>query len=239
MKFNILLETNDYIVLNKQAGILTLPDRYSKIIPNYRDILKEYYENIFVVHRLDVGTSGCLLFAKNTDYHRNISIQFTEHSIQKHYTAILEGDMKDDITIDIPLLSNANKRGKVICSSRGKESITHIKILERFGIATLVDAKLDTGRLHQLRAHTRAIGYPLLVDEMYGNRNKYFVSELKRGRYKLKKGETELPIISRPTLHAFKLSFVDQSGENISVEAPLPKDMKAVINLLRKNYGCF
>lgn len=234
MKLDILLETDNYIVINKQAGILTLPDRYSKTILNYKDILKNHYGEIFVVHRLDIGTSGCLMFAKNSNFHRYINIQFTEHNIEKYYIAILDGDLKEDITIDIPLLSNPNKNGGVICSARGKESITNIKILERYGIATLVEAKLETGRLHQLRAHCKAIGYPLLVDEMYGRRSEYFVSELKRRCYNLKKGERELPIIARPTMHAVKLSYVDSNGANIVVEAPLQKDMKALINLLNK-----
>ena len=138
--------------------------------------------------------------------------------------------------VDIPLLTSSNKSGGVVCSARGKESKTHIKILERYGTATLIEAKLETGRLHQLRAHCRAIGYPLLVDEIYGNRKEYFVSELKKRRYNLKKGETERPIISRPTMHAVKLSFLDLLEKEISVEAPLPKDLKALINLLEK-YG--
>ena len=234
MKFETLLETNDYIIINKQAGILTLPDRYSKKAPNYKDILKSIYKDNFVVHRLDIGTSGCLMFAKNADFHRHINIQFTDHCVKKNYLAILEGDLKEDITIDIPLLVNPNKSGGVICSARGKESITHIKILERYGIATLIDANLVTGRLHQLRSHCRAIGYPLLVDEIYGNRVEYFVSELKKGRYNLKKGEKELPIISRPTMHSIKLSFIDLFGTEIIADAPPPKDLKALISLLKK-----
>jgi len=232
MKLDILLETADYIIINKQAGILTLPDRYSKIIPNYKDILVEQYGAIFIVHRLDVGTSGCLLFAKTADFHRNINIQFAEHKVQKHYLAIIEGDLRKDITVDIPLLTNKN--GGVICSARGKESKTHIKIIQRYGIATLIDAQLETGRLHQLRVHCKSIGYPLLVDNIYGNRSEYFVSELKKRRYNLKKGEIEHPIITRPTMHAIKLAFTDLSEANITVEAHLPKDIKALINLLEK-----
>ncbi len=238
MKLEILLETDNYIVINKQAGVLTLPDRYSKYISNYKHILTERYKNIFVAHRLDVGTSGCLLFAKNTEFHKHINTQFENHTIKKNYTAILNGNLPNDITINIPLLPNADKTGGVICSARGKESITHLKVLQKYNNATLVDAQLETGRLHQLRAHCKAIGYPLLVDEMYGNRKDFFVSEIKKGRYNLKKGETELPIISRPTMHAAKLSFVDITNENIIVEAPLPKDMRALISLLEKYCKC-
>ncbi|MCL2039660.1 MAG: RluA family pseudouridine synthase [Bacteroidetes bacterium] len=234
MKIEILLETDDYIVINKQAEMLTIPDRYQEDILNYKSILAKMYQNIFVVHRLDIGTSGCLLFAKNADFHKHINIQFENHTIKKNYIAVLNGNLPNDITIDIRLLSNYNKAG-VICSARGKECITHLKILKRYTNATLVDAQLETGRLHQLRAHCKAIGYPLLVDEMYGNRKIFFVSEIKKGRYNLKKGETERPIISRPTMHASKLSFTDITNENIVVEAPLPKDMRALINVLEKH----
>jgi 23S rRNA pseudouridine955/2504/2580 synthase/23S rRNA pseudouridine1911/1915/1917 synthase len=234
MKIEILLETDNYIVINKQSGVLTIPDRYSKNLLNYKYILTERYKNIFVVHRLDVGTSGCLLFVKNAEYHKYINTQFENHIIKKNYIAVLNGNLPDDITIDIPLLSNSGKECGVICSARGKESITHLKILQKYNNATLVDAQLETGRLHQLRAHCKAIGYPLLVDDMYGNRKDFFVSAIKRGRYNLKKGETERSIISRPTMHASKLSFTDITNENVIVEAPLPKDMRALISLLEK-----
>jgi RluA family pseudouridine synthase len=233
-KLDIIYEDEHLLAINKAVGIPTLPDRFNSSIPSYLTLLKAIYEEIFVVHRLDIGTSGILLFAKSPQMHTNLNDQFTSHTIIKKYIGIVDGVVKlNEQTIDIPLLSNPNNKGGVIPSARGKESITKIKVLERYRIATLIEAQLITGRQHQLRVHTAAIGHPLLVDPLYGIRTDFFASSLKR-RYNIKKETTEKPIISRPTLHAAEITFTKPTNEIITLSAEYPKDFKALIQLLSK-----
>ena len=233
-QLEIIFENEHIIAINKPAGLLTIPDRYNHLLPSVYELLKEKEQNIFTVHRLDVGTSGILLFAKTAEAHRNLNEQFSNHTVKKIYTAVLEGVLhQDKQEIDIPLLQNPNKKGGVIPSARGKESLTILNVVERFRNATLVKAELKTGRLHQLRAHTAAIGYPLLVDEFYGNSKEFYVSSLKR-HFNIKKDEREIPLISRPTMHATEISFIDLFGNEFVLEAKFPKDFSALIQILNK-----
>ena len=230
--YEIIFEDADFIVINKPAGLLTIPDRYNSTLPSAYQLLKQKYSNIYVVHRLDVGTSGVLLFAKNPEAHSFVNKQFAEHTVNKIYTAVLEGVLnKDSIEIDIPLLQNP--KGGVVLSARGKASLTVINTVERFKNATLIKAQLKTGRLHQLRAHAAAIGHPLLVDNIYGNHTEFYISSIKR-RFNLKKNAEELPIISRPTMHAAELNFIHINGQSMIFEAKYPKDFVALIQILTK-----
>jgi len=237
MKINqleIVFENENIVAINKPSGLLTIPDRYNHSLPSIYELLKEKYQNIFTVHRLDVGTSGILLFAKNPESHNFLNEQFSNHTVRKIYTAVLAGVLRQDRQeIDIPLLQNPNKKGGVIPSARGKASLTILNTVERFRNATLVNAELKTGRLHQLRAHTAAIGYPLLVDDFYGNSKEFYVSSIKR-RFNIKKEGLELPLISRPTMHATEINFVDFGGKELVLEAKPPKDFSALIQVLNK-----
>ena len=229
----IIFEDEFIIAINKPAGLLTLPDRYNHNLPSLYKILKNHYENIFSVHRLDVGTSGVILFAKDANTHKILNEQFAEHSIEKFYLAVTQGAIhKNNFEIDIPLLLN-NKLAAVVPSVRGKYSLTIIDVIERFNNATLVKAQLKTGRQHQLRVHCAAIGHPLLVDDLYGNQSQFFISSIKK-RFNLKKGTEEKPIISRPTLHAQEITFLHPNNSKITLQAQMPKDFSALLQILRK-----
>jgi 23S rRNA pseudouridine955/2504/2580 synthase/23S rRNA pseudouridine1911/1915/1917 synthase len=231
----ILSEDNDIVVVNKPSGLLSIPDRFKKDEPNIRRILEEKYGKIFVVHRLDKDTSGVMVFARHADSHRNLSMQFEHHSIDKRYLAIMAGVMtKDDVDIDIPLMPNPRVPGTMMPSARGKASHTSVHVLERFRVATYVECQLKTGRQHQLRVHCAAIGFPLLVDATYGRSSEFRLSQIKR-RYRLQKDVEEQPIMSRTTLHAHSLSFTHPgSGEACTFVADPPKDFKALLTVLRK-----
>jgi 23S rRNA pseudouridine955/2504/2580 synthase/23S rRNA pseudouridine1911/1915/1917 synthase len=234
MPIEIIYEDKDIIAINKPAGLLSIPDRYNSQLPSVSSILKEKYTEIFTIHRLDVGTSGLLLFAKNAAAHSHLNDQFAEHSVRKYYTAVLEGVLRDDAKeIDIPLLQNPGRKGGVIPSARGKYSLTILNVLERFRNATLVRAELRTGRLHQLRAHTAAIGHPLLVDAVYGNSENFLLSSIKR-RYNISKQQRESPIISRPSLHSTEITFQHPNGMTQTIIADFPKDFAALLQVLRK-----
>lgn len=232
----ILYEDNELIAVNKPAGMLTIPDRYNKALPNLRTVLSEKFENIFIVHRLDKETSGVIIFAKNADAHRELNLQFMDiMKLKKIYHAVLEGVVVDDeFSIDIPIMPDPRKVGRSIPSARGKDSLTVLKVLERFKKSTFVELNLVTGRHHQIRVHCAAIGHPLLVDEMYGNNTEFRLSQIKR-KFNLKKNDEERPLISRVTMHAKSIEFEHpKTHEIVEINADYPKDFDALLQVLRK-----
>jgi RluA family pseudouridine synthase len=231
----ILYQNEDLIVINKPAGVLTLPDRYIRDSKNLYNWLQNKYEQIFTVHRLDRETSGVIVFARNAEAHRFLNQQFQESRVKKIYHAVTGGViLQDEIDIDIALMPDADERGKTIPSIRGKASLSRLKVLERYRNATLVQVDLVTGRHHQLRVHCASIGNPLLVDGMYGGSTEFLLSSIKK-RYNLKKHETEKPIIGRLTMHAYSISFeMPVTGEQVNFTAEYPRDFEALLQVLRK-----
>lgn len=232
---DIIYEDQSIVVVNKPSGLLSIQDRYNDNIVNLKGMLRKKYGDIFVVHRLDRDTSGAIIFAKTAEAHKNINDQFTDLKTTKIYHAIAAGNLpKDEILIDIPLMVNPNGKGGVVPSARGKEAYTKVKVLERFKNATLLECELLTGRQHQIRAHLKAIGYPLLVDEFYGTNSNFMLSTIKK-RFNMQKNEDEKPIIERVTLHSFKLGIIHpDTNVEMFFEAPYQKDFDVTIKLLRK-----
>jgi len=234
IKYSIIFEDDDIIVVDKPSGMLTIPDRFSSA-ENLRGLLTEKYGKIFVVHRLDKETSGIMIFAKNAESHRSLSIQFEHHTVQKIYSAVIAGQLAEDsLEIDIPLMLDPVQKGMMRPSARGKESLTIMRAVEKFRIATYVECDLRTGRQHQIRVHAASIGHPLLVDSLYGTSEQFFLSSIKR-RYNLQKDAEEKPIISRITLHSTSLGFKHpKTQEDMVFKAEPPKDFNALLSVLRK-----
>jgi RluA family pseudouridine synthase len=234
-KINILYEDDFIVIIDKQAGMLSIPDRYRKDIPNLKTILAEKYGQIFIVHRLDKETSGVMIFAKDADSHRNLSMQFQDNLPKRVYHVIVNGIFrKDEIEIDIPIISDPTNPSLSIPSARGKDSKTLVKVIERFKNATLLHCELITGRHHQIRVHCGAMGHSLLVDEIYGGGTAFFLSSVKR-KYHKGKHQEEKPIISRVSMHSYELGIKHPStNEEMNFISEYPKDIKATINLLRK-----
>lgn len=232
---NILYEDDHLVAINKPAGLLTIPDRYNAELPCLIKMLRKDGDDILVVHRLDRDTSGVILFAKTAEAHRHLSIQFEKQQVVKFYHAVVGGIVpKDELEIDIPLIQNPGKGGGVLPSIRGKESLSIVRVMERFRVATLLEVNLVTGRQHQLRAHVASIGHPLLVDELYGEKSEFFLSSVKR-KFNLKKNDVEQPIISRISMHSHSVEFAHPaSEEKMKIEADYPKDFRVLINILRK-----
>ena len=233
----IIFEDEELIIVNKPANVLTIPDRHdADKLSVYRFLSDRSEEKIYIVHRLDRETSGILCFAKNETAHRNLSMQFEHKDVQKIYYALIDGVMHDEAgVIDKAIGEHPTIPGKMSISKKGKESLTHYAVKERFKNFTLVEADIKTGRMHQIRIHFQSIGYPLAVDSLYGRRDVFYLSELKQKKFRLGKLEEERPIISRCTLHAFRLSLLHPTtGERIEFEAEPPKDFSAVLSQLRK-----
>lgn len=230
-----IYEDNNLLVISKPAGLLTIPDRYNKDIENLRQIFVEKYGQIFVVHRLDKDTSGTMVFAKDADTHRDLNTQFENTTVKKVYHCVVSGLInKDEIEIDIPLMTDPANPGKTIPSARGKESLTLLKVIKRFRNSTLVKCLLVTGRHHQIRAHCAAIGFPLLIDPMYNNTHEFLLSKIKK-KFNLKKHDIEKPIISRITMHSKILGFHHPGiNEDVEYESNYPKDFAALVQVLEK-----
>lgn len=232
-KFSVLYEDKRIIAFDKGSGISTIPERYIKGI-SLKEIAEETHGRLWTVHRIDKDTSGAIVFARDAEAHKALNDQFEHRLTKKIYAAILEGQLSDDeVRVDIPLAQDAHRPGTMRPTARGKESVTILRVRERFNGFTYAEAEPITGRMHQIRVHAKAIGVPLLVDPIYGNRTEFMLSSIKR---KFKDyGREEKPLIDRLTLHAERLTITHPgTGEPMTFEAPLPKEFKALLNQLRK-----
>ena len=235
-KLDIVFEDDHIIIVNKPAGMLTLPDRYSTDKPNLLKLLNSAAEEIFTVHRLDKETSGILLFAKNAKAHKQFSQLFEQRKIQKFYLTVVDGrPFEETGTIDKKIAPTPNHKDRMRIDKRGKESITKFKILESFKDFTVLEVEILTGRTHQIRVHLESEGIPLASDPMYSRRTALFASDIKGRKFRAKKNIDERPLIGRSILHAWRLSFEHPiTKKSIQVEAPIPKDIRAVVSQLKK-----
>jgi len=235
MKINILFENDEFIIVDKPSGLLTIRDRYDEHKPYLQRELKKKYEEIFVVHRIDKETSGCICFAKNEQSHKYLSELFQNRKVNKKYLALVKGNPSvDQDTITESITEDKSRKGRMMCNEKGKSAVTNYKVLERFASCSLLEVAIETGRTHQIRVHCKHIGNPLLIDKKYGSDEPFLLSKLKGKKYRHARHEEERPLMSRLTLHAQHISFKDVNGNLISAEASLPKDFKAVLNQLRK-----
>lgn len=236
MKLEILYEDEEYVVVNKPSGVLSIADRHNAELVSVAGALRGKYENILITHRIDKETSGCICFAKTEQAHRHLSKLFENRHIEKVYLGIIHGgfDNQNGVMQDA-IMEHPTVKGKMIINQKqGKPSVTMYDTLESFGTYSLVEYKILTGRTHQIRLHSANAGHPIVCDSLYGLTNPVFISSLKK-KYHLSKDELEeKPILSRLALHAFKLKFKAESGKDIEIEAPLPKDMNAMLKQCRK-----
>jgi 23S rRNA pseudouridine1911/1915/1917 synthase len=170
-----------------------------------------------LVHRLDKGTSGVLVIAKTDAAHRELSRQFRAHSVRRVYLAVVAGAVERGGLIELPLGRDARDRRRVSARSAApRRAATEIRVAERLGsVATVIEARPLTGRMHQIRVHLAATGHPVLGDTTYGE------------------AATDLDA-DRPMLHAAVLGFVHPgTGCYAEFRAPLPHDMDRALTLLR------
>jgi 23S rRNA pseudouridine1911/1915/1917 synthase len=177
-----------------------------------------------VVHRLDMDTSGVMVIALEDETYYNLVEQFRERTITRRYHTLLYGDMKEDmgeITLSIGR-SVADRKKMSTRTNSGKAALTRWRALKRFGIATLVEAKLGTGRTHQIRVHFSALGHPVLGDMTYG----------KKSSLDFKKKRINFP---RQMLHAEHLGFIHPiTGSRMKFNSPLPGDMQKCLRELEE-----
>lgn len=234
ISLDIIEENDHFIAINKPAGVLSIPDREGKEI-SLKQILREKYGNIFVVHRLDRDTSGVIIFAKNEESHQFLSIAFEDRTVEKFYQGIVTGTLPAaEGTIDQPIAESTTKRGEMLIHKRGKASVTDYKVEEAFGKYSLIRFQIHTGRMHQIRVHMQFLGHPIVCDPTYGDGKPVLISSIKKD-YKLSKSEDEeRPILNRLALHAAELRFTSPNGTKYALKAEMPKDMRALLQQLRK-----
>lgn len=164
---NILYEDHDLIAVNKPPGLLSVPGLVSP--DNLHDRVKKEFPNARVIHRLDMATSGIILFALNYETQKNMGKLFETRKIQKHYLAEVYGKIKpNNGEINVPMICDWENRPKQkVDWLGGKKALTYFDVLDRKKHSTRVELKPQTGRSHQLRVHAYCIGHPIIGDHLY------------------------------------------------------------------------
>lgn len=234
-KPEIIAETDHWIALNKPSGLLSIPDRMQSE-PSLKDLLNEKYGKVWIVHRLDKFTSGLIVFAKDEETHKLLSKQFEDRSVEKFYLGLVNGTlMNKEGSVDAPIMEHSIKKGTYVINTKGKASLTDYKVIAAHGQYSWLQFQIHTGRTHQIRVHMKHIGHPIVCDDVYGSEAPILLSSIKRKKFKLAKAEEEeRPLLNRLALHAWKLRFTDVDGKEIALEAPLSKDLRALLQQFEK-----
>jgi 23S rRNA pseudouridine1911/1915/1917 synthase len=233
-----IFENDDFVAVNKAAGMLTIPDRHDETQVSLYKILLQQFGKIFIVHRLDRETSGLVLFAKNEMTHKYLSQLFEQRTIEKFYVGVVRGSLPDKKgSVDEAIAEHPVHKGIMTLSKKGKPSATAYEVIEDYGIYSLVQFNIHSGRTHQIRVHMKFLGHPVACDPLYGDGKPIALSSFKR-KYKLSvHDDEERPLMNRLALHSHRLIFNDAYGSKQVLEAPVPKDMKALLQQLKKNRG--
>ncbi len=225
----VLLADDHLLAVDKPAGRLVIPGRGTDE-PSLREELEQAHGRLWVVHRLDRGTSGVLLFARSADAHRTLNLAFDRGEPAKRYVALVRGAPPPERRIELAIAPA--RRGRMrparAADPRGKASATVVRLLEAFparawagGPLALVEALPETGRTHQIRVHLSAEGFPLAVDPDYGDDAPL-------------RGPDGAVLIARTPLHAARLEVRHPAdGRPLAIEAPMPGDMARAIEALR------
>lgn len=227
----IIWEDDNFVAINKPPFIATLEDRIDTT--NVLALARGYEPRAQACHRLDKDTSGVILFARNPEAYRHMSIQFEKREVEKIYHAVVDGihNFKNEL-VDAPIAKSDD--GIVKISKRdGKPAQTYFSTLQVYRQHTLLECRPITGRMHQIRIHLATLNASITGDEQYGGKP-FFLSSVKRG-FNLKKNSDEQPLMKRMALHARSLTFKSMEEVRVSLEAPYPKDFQALIRQLELN----
>lgn len=198
----ILYEDEALVFINKPAGIVVQQRMHEPDEPFLHDLVARHTSPAYLMQRLDRGTSGVIFFSKRSDLNVRFTRQFERKRIRKRYLALCDGELREQQTIDAPILRiGAIKFG---VREGGKRAVTHVAPLAASPSGSLLSIDLETGRTHQIRVHLAAIGHPLAGDWLYGEKNAL-----------------------RPMLHAAELEMTHPlTHQQFRVTAPVPEDFR-------------
>jgi 23S rRNA pseudouridine1911/1915/1917 synthase len=223
MPLKIAYEDAEIIVVDKPAGLVVhpgagVPDRtlMNGLLAHAPQL--GAVPRAGIVHRLDKDTSGLLVVAKTVEAQANLAQQLAERSVRRVYLALVQGDPPASGAIDAPVGRDSRARTRMAVTHRGKPARTRYRVLERYGRAALVECRLETGRTHQIRVHFQHIRHPLVGDTVYRRGTRHGIT------------------FPRQALHATELSLKHpKTGEVMTWRAPVPRDMKRLIDELRRD----
>ncbi len=219
--FTILHQDADIVVVDKAAGVLSAPTvagEHGHVPELLRTAWRKQGRRvgyIGLIHRLDRETSGCLCFAMTREAQRLMAAQFSSHSASRTYRCLVSGHLREDHTTLSGKIGRGQdgRRAVVDDEEAGKDAVTHIAVLRRFALGAELEARLETGRTHQIRVQLADLGCPVWGDRVYG----------KRIEQRERRSPKPLPKPSRMMLHASLLEFDHpSSGKRLKIEAPLP-----------------
>lgn len=222
---DIVYEDGDVIVVDKPAGLVVHPapghprgTLANALVAHVPDISVGGANRAGIVHRLDKDTSGLIVAAKSDRGRTSLVSQWAEREVEKTYLALVVGNIEEDeATIDAPIGRDPKNRQRMAVVRGGREAVTHYRVLERFGEATLLEVKIDTGRTHQIRVHLAFIGHPVVGDAVYGR-----VGDVATG-------------LNRQFLHASELAFDLPDGTAVHFRSQLPVELLTVLDDLRES----
>ena len=239
---DIIHEDPSLVVINKPAGLVVHPGHgnYSGTLLNgllhhFGSLPKNENSRPGLVHRIDKDTSGLLVIAKTSSAMTHLAQQFFDKTTKRKYYALVWGDfLKEEGTVEGSIGRHPKNRLQMTVypeNDKGKNAVTHYRILERFGYVTLIECELETGRTHQIRAHMKYLGHPLFNDARYGGDKILKGTVFNKYRQFV---ENCFDILPRQGLHAKTLGFVHpESKKEMIFEEPLPNDMESVIEKWR------
>jgi RluA family pseudouridine synthase len=215
----LVSQDDDVIVINKPANLLSIEDGYDPSLAHLRSVLEPLYGHLWMAHRLDKGTSGVMVLARNASAHRNLNESFRLHKISKIYHGLITPvpDWQQRV-IDFPLRPNADRKHRTrVDHTQGKQAITTCSVIKWFPLGVLMEIKILTGITHQIRAHLRSINLSIFGDDLYAA------------------GLPPQPLqMPRLMLHARSLTFPHPTtGEMLTFHTPYPDDFRDAYNQLK------
>jgi len=221
-KIKVIFEDNDLIIIDKPGGLVVTNEGRRSKEKTLEDWLRDRGADCLlprfgIVHRLDKGTSGLMIVAKNLKSLEYLKKQFKDRTVKKKYLALICGDLPREGGMKVPIGRSRFGFGKFGVDPDGKKAETKFRLFSKYKkggkVYSLVDIDLMTGRTHQIRVHFSNLRWPLLGDKLYGGEKVW---------------------INRPFLHSYRISFVHPDGKTIQFESELPTDLKSVLSEYEK-----
>lgn len=236
LDYTVIYSDDDILVVNKRSGLLIAQDRYDTEAPRLDIAVEKEFGKIYAVHRIDKDTSGAVIYARNPEAHRNLSMQFENREVKKIYHCLVNGHpMWKDLHVDLKLQPDGDSHHRTVANQRyGKPAVTDFHLIGCCGPFSWIEARPLTGRTHQIRVHLKENGFAIVCDPLYSGNTK----PVKLSDFKKKWNGDEIeerPLLSRLGLHAYSITIAHpKTSEPMTFCAPYPRDLEAVRKQMAK-----